>query len=373
MIYLASLNENLDDKLNGYYLIKTKNELNKIDTDTSVSNKVIIRSDFAREYFTLSGLAAYIQNAKKFNQNLVITIEDIELSDVNGFISKLSKADDIDELITLAVRYPNEFADSVKYLIDKYKERSDEVLSSANMVSRLQSVIEIQNKTIAELKDSVVLEQENKLAAENKLDILVKRINNQYNKGIDKSKIFTIEGNRFDKVLYFKEITRIQYFDSFIYYLKEILKILYGMPTRAIVIEGYYGTSVVRQYEGYVPHNQLTVQDVLYGDVLMLGMQPKVMQSILKNAGGTSILIILDRGKYRVPHVKGTNVEYFYTVSDLKDKPASIPDSRTFSYSENTLFIPYIQDFDQLDSSMKLSKYSSLDAMKRIIRYTEGR
>ena len=74
MIYLASLGESIEDKLNNYHLITTRNELNKLIVETDSSSKVIIRPDFAREYFTPSGLAAYIRSAKLFNQNLIIFI-----------------------------------------------------------------------------------------------------------------------------------------------------------------------------------------------------------------------------------------------------------------------------------------------------------
>ena len=50
MTYLASLTEAIEDKLEGYYFIKTRQELNLVVADTTTRNKVIIRRDFARKF-----------------------------------------------------------------------------------------------------------------------------------------------------------------------------------------------------------------------------------------------------------------------------------------------------------------------------------
>ena len=140
-----------------------------------------------------------------------------------------------------------------------------------------------------------------------------------------------------------------------------------------VVVEAYYGTLCPGQYPGFVPHNKLREKDVLSGDILMLGVQTKLMGDILKNPSGVSILIVLDRGKYRMPHIKGKNIEYFYAASDLADLPESIPKERIFSYSEETMFIPYIDNFSHLDSSGRIAKYSSMRAMKQMVKFVEGR
>jgi len=374
MIFLASLQETTSDKLEGHYPIHTKEELDKVVADNTQASKVIIKDDFAREYFTPSGLLSYVENARAFNRNLIIELNRVsDAMTVQGFIEKLSKALNTDELIALAARYPVEFKDAIKMLVSDWEKNRGELLAASNMVSRLQSVVEGQKRQIKDLEYSVRLEQENKLVTASKLDVLVKRINYQYNVNVAEDKLFVVEDNRFDKVVYIKEYSRVQYMDSFVYYLKEILKILYGMPTRVLVVEAYYGTLCLGQYPGFVPHNRLKERDVIAGDILMLGLQPKLMLDILKNPSGVSVLVVLDRGKYKVPHVKGTNVEYFYAASDRDDLPASIPKERVFSYSGETMYIPYVENFEKLDSSERISRYSSMRAMKQVIRCIEGR
>ena len=63
--------------------------------------------------------------------------------------------------------------------------------------------------------------------------------------------------NNYDKVIYIKEITRVQYIDTLVYYLKEILRVLYSMPTRLVVIESYYGSGCPRLYPKLTPHYAL--------------------------------------------------------------------------------------------------------------------
>ena len=74
MMYLASLVEETKDKVDGYKFIHTKSELDKIVVDNLSSNKVVIRQDFAHEFFTPTGLMSYIENVRKVNFNIVIEL-----------------------------------------------------------------------------------------------------------------------------------------------------------------------------------------------------------------------------------------------------------------------------------------------------------
>lgn len=51
-------------------------------------------------------------------------------------------------------------------------------------------------------------------------------------------------------ILYIKERTHIHYADTFLYYLKETLRTLYGVPARKIVIGPYYSHGGIKLYEG---------------------------------------------------------------------------------------------------------------------------
>lgn len=372
MMYLASLTEEMKDKVDGYKFIHTKSELDQIVVNNLVSNKVVIRRDFAHEFFTPTGLVEYINNVRRINYNIVIDIDvEGEVITQDFLIDKIRKCRNIEELIDLAVCYDIEFMDVLGSLINHRDSDYNQMLEYSNQVARLQSIVEGLHSDIEEKDYQLQTEQRNKYSAQSKLHALISRINYQYNVGVDKNKLFEVDKNSYDKILYIKEITRVQYIDTFVYYLKEILKTIYTMPTRVVVIESYYADGKVPLYPGLTPHYSLIERDVLKGDILMLGMQPNVMQDILKNASNISILIVLDRAGYSAPHIWGDNVEVLYTVSDLKDVPDDVNMGRVISYSDDTLFIKYIEDFDQLDASGKISAYSSMSLMKKVISLLE--
>ena len=373
MIYLASLVAQTEDKIRGYCLIKTKMELDIVVADNTKANRVIIREDFSGEYFTPTGLSSYVENARRVNPNLIIEFESGKILTKNSFVEKVRNVLSFEELVEVAGRYPKEYFDTIRMLTVEDTERNKELLAASSNVSRLQETIDLQKKEIEDLRDALRLEQENKMQYASKFEVLVNRINYQYNLNVYKDKMFETDSNAYDKVIYIKEITRVQYVDTFVKYLKEILKILYQMPTRLVVIEPYYATGKCVQYPELVPHYKLKESDVVYSDVLMLGVQPKLMEDILKNPSNISILVVLDRAGAKSPHILGKNVEYFYTASDIRDVPQSIPKSRMITYTADTLFIPMIKDFDKLDSSERMSKYSSMSIIKRIVSLIEGR
>lgn len=374
MTYLASLTEEMADKVQGYYPIKTKEDLDIVVCNNRQNNTVIIRRDFATKYFTPSGLQQYIDNVKAFNRNVDIKLDEKSLvMTMPRMISKLAEVNDPEEYSDLLCTYPKEFLDAMKFLLRDESMHQKELLNASGDVSRLQAIIDEYANDKADLAHKLNVEQENKFFVQTKLSTLVNRINFQYNADVDEKTMFIQNEHKYDKILYFKEITRVQYMDSFIYYLKEILKVLYSMPARLLVIEGYYASGKERLYPGLVPHHKLTEEDVLSNDVLMLGMQPKLMHDILQNPSNISILIVLDRAGFISPHIRGKNIEYFYTASDRSDIPDNVPNSRIISYKDDTLFIPMIDGYDKLDDGQRISKYSSLEIVKNIISMVEGR
>lgn len=108
------------------------------------------------------------------------------------------------------------------------------------------------------------------------------------------------------------------------------------------------------------------------GDILMLGMQPGLMHDILQNPSGISVLIVLDRAGFAFPHIKGDNINYFYTASDTADIPEKVSRSRIISYRDDTLFIPMVEGYGALDDGQRMSRYSSFDITKRVISLVEG-
>lgn len=374
MIYLASLSETTADKVNGYQILHTLDEVHGLIARNKEANKLIIRNDFASAYFTPTGLTEFMHDIKQLNRNLLVELEDKRDGMLPAtFKNKIKQARTPDEMRILMAKYPVEFMDTVKDLVQKEFKRSDELLSASATVSQLHSVIDSLKKENDNLAYQLEIEQMNKAQYQSRLDSLVNRINYQYGKHIDKDKLFRVDSNSYDKIIYIKEISRVQYTDSLVYYLGEILKILYSMPARRLVVEGFYAHGKTNLYPRYAPYYACTENDVLSGDIMMLGMQPNMMRDILKNPSRVSILIVLDRSGYSIPYIEGDNVEYFYTASDKNDVPINIPDDRIISYmdEDNSLFIPYFNGFDELDMNEKITAYSTSTIIKRIVDLIE--
>lgn len=368
MIYSASLVELDEDIMNGYYPVKTREELDRIVATLGTYNKVIIRKDFAIENFTPQSLSEYIDNCGIINPNLIFVVDkDAEMYTLDNFIQKMLSVDNVEELIDLAIQNEKQFFSCYKNLISHSNDINMQLVKAGGTIAKQKEANDALQKQLDNVEHQLEMEHRNKVYMVNALDSLISRINNQYGGTIDKRRLFINESNRYDRVLYIKELTRVQYVDSLIYYLKEILRVVYQMPVRVLTIESYYATGKVQLYEYLTPHYSLKERDVVSGDILMLGVQPKLMRDILKNPSNISILIVLDRAGYQVPHIIDNNVEYFYTVSDVDDRPDNVPEARTISYSSSTLNIPLIEGFNSLDPTAKMGRYSSLPIVKKII------
>jgi regulator of replication initiation timing len=368
MIYLASLEEGIEDKLNRYVILHTREEVANVVIDCTHANTIIFRNDFISKYYTPSGFEEFISSTRRVNPNIIIKLdEDLGSTQFDEMTQKINRTRTLEELMTLISYYPNEVYDTIKSITSNIEEHKEQFLGYSAQISELQNRNLSLTQEAEELMRQLELQQLTDESIKSRLNILISRINYQYGINYNADKTFVVDKNSYDKVIYIKEITRVQYIDTFIYFLREILKVIYGMPTRTVVIESYYADAKVPLYKDLKPHYELTHEDVLSGNILMLGMQPKIMTDVLKNASNISFLIVLDRAGYSEPHITGDNVEYLFTASDMNDVPDTIDKSRVISYDENNLSIPYIERFDELDMTNKMALYSSFPITKSIV------
>jgi hypothetical protein len=376
--FLCTINITSEDKLSNKNFIMTLEDLNKIVIDNKSNNKVILRKDFINKYFPYNQVQEFKNNVSKINPNLILETENYTIStEVNNEIVNLIKDNMNKDDLTMLLQFKSyEFIETIYKLIERYDENKNFELEGASIISSLRETVDQLNNELNIIKDNLDKEIKNKLDLQNKLSVLINRINYTHNIGINEDMLFNYDNNSYDKVIYIKEITRVQYVDTLILILQEILRLIYGMPTRLLIIEGYYSNGKTALYPNLKPHYKLTEKDVLSGDILMVGYQPKLFKDIMNNPSNISIIIILDRGGYSIPHLIGDNVEYLFTVSDLSDLKyleTHVPLSRIISYKEDTLYIPHIKDFNKLSINQQVQKYSSLKIMKQIISLIEGR
>lgn len=373
MIYEASLVYNNDVVIKGNRCLTTPNELYQalVLRDTS---EIIIHKDFADAYFTASGLSALVENSASVNPYCKITV-DAEVRDFEmRAIEMLQRIKDPEELIWHIDAHPKEMLDFLHMLANAYTSTYSETLVANNKVSSLQLQCSELMKQYDDLSKDYKSLLSSKSMVEAKLGMLVGRINYSYEKDVDPSQFLQIDGkSKYAKILYIKEISRVRYVDTLIYYLKEILRTLYSVPVREVVIGPYYAYGMAQQYPHCQPSFDLSYTKLYRDDIYMPGFQPRVMEDVLKNPSNVEFLIVLDRSGFDVAHILGEGVEYIYTVSDMADNKTSAVPSRIISYSHDTLYIPFIKDFSTLAPEEKISRYSSMPIIKQLIDLLEQR
>lgn len=338
-----------------------------------VTTEVFIRSDFAEEYFTPSGLSNFIKNVKTVNPRIEVGTDALTADFMIQQVRRLSALKTTQEFIYAMEKNPRDVLGIIDELCKFYVNAYSETLEANNRVSAQHLKIASLQKQITEkdkaYNDLLIREQE----LETRLHILVSRINYQHGHNINMDTLLDAYGNRYDKVLYIKEISRIHYTDTFVYYLQEILRTLYSVPCRFCVMEPFYAYDNAALYPDLVPSWDLTAEDVYSSDIFMAGYQPSLMEDILKNSSNIRYLVILDRaGGFKI-HVHGENVENLYCVSDVNDLGNFKYMDRVISYSPSTLNILHVDGFDAKTNEEKVTSYSSMPIMKTVINLLEER
>lgn len=370
MKYVAVTKIDNDIIIQGDSCCTTLQELYTALTDKNTT-EIEIRKDFANEYFTYSALCDFVGYSAALVPHVRIVVEDTVYDSSMQAVRELQTYKEPDEFIYALEHNPSRVLSTIQLLCKSYMEAHVESAVANNKIATMLVRIEELNKslTYSNTDYKKLMDVKNELEA--KLHSLVSRVNFRYEKTVEPDKMFLASHNNYNHILYIKEVTRVHYTDTLIYYLQEILKTLYGMPVRTVVIEPYYAYGRAELYPNMKPHWDLTYQDVYAGDIYMAGYQPKVMTDVLKNPNHVNYLIVLDRGGYMQPHIDCANTTVIYTASDLKDINSEVPRNKVISYDEETLFIPYIENFNTLSPEDKVQKYSSMSVTKELIKYLE--
>ncbi len=339
-----------------------------IQRDTT---EIEIRKEFADKFFTYSALCDFVEYSSAVAPNVMVSVQETVYDNMMAAVRELKYYTDEDSLIYALETKPVFILQTIQSLIREYLDAHDEQNVANNKIATLLVQIDTLQRELSKAKDYQAKLQDINHDLDAKLTSLVNRTNYRYEKTVKIDELFVAKHNSYNHILYIKEITRVHYTDTLIYYLQEIMRTLYGCPVRSIVIEPFYSYDRISLYPGYKPHWALTYQDVYSGDIFMAGYQPKLMNDLLQNANRVNFLIVLDRGGCIAPHIVGSNVSVIYTASDIKDAYADIPLDQIISYSEDTLNIPYIEDFDELSPEDKIMKYSSMPVIKKLVNILE--
>ena len=366
MIYVALLDTDNHVLLEGKECITSVQELYQAIPKKSTT-EIHMTQAFCTTYFTPSGLADLIESAKKLNPYLHIKMEgeiaDFQMHKVNA----LQSMNSVEELTYILQKSPDEILGTIQMLCESYKSAYSETILANSKVASLHL---LNSKIISEKNN--IDEDYNKLLDSNndtkqRLHTLIARINHSYQKPLNADTGIMLGVNKYSRILYIKEVTRVRYIDTFIYYLQEILKTAYGVAVRLLVIEPYYAYDRVKLYNGLKPHWSLTYEDVYSADIYMAGYQPSLAEDLMYNPSNADYMIVLDRGGNNDLHITGTGVIPLYTMSDLQDNFINADNRYIISYSADTLHVPHVDRFDDMSTEGRLSKYSSMPITKNIL------
>lgn len=333
--------------------------------------EVILRQDFVQKFFTYPALCDFVESSAKMFKHIHIHVDDTVYNGATEAVNNLKSLTRQEDFMYALTKNPSRVLSTIQMLCNEYLNVNKESNTISNKLASMTVQLEelVSELDHAKKSNEVLRSYSNDI--ESRLSALVARVNFRYEKVVKPDAMFHTDINSYNHILYLKEISRVQFTDSLVYYLQEILRTLYNVPVRFVVIEPYYSYSRVNMYEGVKPHWNLSYNDVYGKNVYMAGYQPKVMQDILNNPSHVNFLIILDRGGYSFTHVDGSNVTTIFCVSDLKDLPKGIELDHVISYSANTLYIPMIKDYDTLSREDRIQKYSSTSIVKKLIQYLE--
>lgn len=333
--------------------------------------EIQLTKEFADKFFTYTALCEFVENCGTVAPNAVISVEGTTYTDMSNAVRSLYQYKSHEELSYALGADPTKVVATVQDLCRYYFDTKDEaVVANSKLSTVLMELEQVTSKLEQAQSDyDKLCEAHNETVG--KLHSLINRVNFRFEKTVNPDTMFIAKDNQYKHILYIKELTRVHYTDTFLYYFQETLKTLYNVPARTVVIEPYYSYQREALYPGYKPHWKLTYQDVYSGNIFMAGFQPKLMQDILLNSNHVHYLIVLDRGGYMCPHVEGRNVSVVYTASDKSDVGEDIPMSSVISYDEHTLNIPYIENFDELSSEERVQKYSSMPLTKALLDLLE--
>lgn len=373
MIYVCTLSNDKNIVLEGKEALRTVDDLYKVIAKPDCTG-IEIRDDFVEKFYSPRSISKLLNEIKILNPRINIVTENNYWTKDDYNMDFIDMLKDPEDFTLWVLANKEESFDLYKSLVEEHNEVVQDSLVANSKISNLNlDYVELE-RTLKEEKARSAYLNEMLQLVNSKHGTLVNKINMSYNIGVSMENLegIDLKVNTYQKILYIKEVTRVIYTDSFIYYLQEILKTLYPKPARLLVIEAPYAYKRSRLYPNCKNHLNMCVGDVFKEDIFTAGYQENVTKDILKNPSRYPYLIILDRSGWDKPFVRGKNVETYYTISDLKDAQGFESFNRILSYNKNTLHVNHIEDFDEMPPQEKMKRYSSMEIMHKTIDLLEG-
>lgn len=360
----------MEDKLSGYTLIHSLDDVFKVLLDTKQGHKLIMGEDAVNEYFTPESYLSFIKNAKRINPIITITSSSNIKSTEDFILSKIAMASKPQDVFDIIGGHPREAYIVLKGLAEKVQKAVNDSLIISNRISEMQHKI----VGLEEEKEYMNNQLSDALQAKNyfqrMFEMLRNRMQHKFLKPIHEDSLNFCISNSYDRVIYIKEISHLSRTYSLIEALQQIILMLYQTPCRICVIEPYGASLRNYQYPKLKPDTELTTKDIMSADILMVGYHPRIMEGIMHNTVGSSFCIVYDRDGSNIEHIQGSNVTTYYTTSNPEEvEMFGLPKRRTITVpTQGCLSIDDIPNYMSKTSSEKLTAYSGMKIVQEILK-----
>lgn len=328
-----------------------------IDIDEAASEEVVA-----------AARAAVIQN-KDFGA--------VEESNQSDFLSELMCFTDVEHNIVLSDILFSSFLNSN---ISDVREFLKDVVSNrvrdTERISRLESKVDslkLDNSLMEESirnKDENIKELTSKLVRwRDKYDALTSLIKGRT--GVSMNPLESLNSPGSKTVIYFKEVSKVSYFDTFIKQLKRNLNAK-GVLTSIIIILPFYNNRLSKVYveDGYVSSESITKSDIVSKDVVVTGYDRSIIQAYLNHTAASNIILV-DKSGIDTLLVDGDNVMVLGVMSDMRDNVFNFEKDNIISYS-GELSIPTIESYEDMTENSRYAQYNQLSIMRCMLNKIGG-
>lgn len=274
----------------------------------------------------------------------------------------LTKIRDFKDIVDLAygskgkfLRALRSFAETYTNLVNSSAEQSYSILSLQENLVNSKSIIVSKDIEIKQLQQNIVDLNSYLARVIDRLGLL------GFTDDPDDKKVRPIKVN--SNFVYFKIIEDIPYLTTFIKYLRLYLN-TDNKSSRLVRIEPYNATAMVEKYKD-CKYTNLTNEDILFSDLLLLGKNRNKLNYIAANGGGLNLNIIVDNSKDNYISFAGTNVHPIIITRNYVPSRLSVY-KVIDDNSEDRL--ETIKNFENMDEIQKMRAIMSTPLAKEIIK-----
>ena len=253
-----------------------------------------------------------------------------------------------------------------------YEMMSDGKKRTTNL-HKIQSELDSCNLKIMDMNSKLKIQEldyekllEQKTVIENKYDTLCKKI--YANNSIPVSILEPAELPENMSAIYFKEISKVPYFDTFVEMLQKRLKTS-GNEVSIHIFLPNYAELQAKLYPNYVNTKNITTFDIAVRNTVTVGYDRSILTAIIAQSVYKTIIIV-DKTGMNFDIING-NIKKFGIVADLVDNVENIDQEYLISNHTSVMTIPTINNYENGSITTRFAEYNKLPIMDTMLKRLE--